>query len=233
MANKLVAMAMAVKGFVSVVRDPREIDGVFSIVDALRTPEAMQPMMDWFGREQSGRQALERREPLRVDLRALEALPEETLGRRFADHMRKQGFDPGDFPSVPVKNEMDYISAHLYETHDVWHVVTGMGTDVAGELGLQAFYLAQFPARLAVVLLAAGMLNTLGAQGFEDRDRRMHEIVRGWLMGRAAKQLFGVDWASLWGLSLTEVRARLKIDLPRVDGSIDAFDAASGSRLAA
>jgi ubiquinone biosynthesis protein Coq4 len=34
-----------------------------------------------------------------------------------------------------------------YETHDIWHVVTGFHTDVAGELGLQAFYLAQFPGR--------------------------------------------------------------------------------------
>jgi ubiquinone biosynthesis protein Coq4 len=28
--------------------------------------------------------------------------------------------------------ELDYIVAHLYETHDLWHVLTGFDTDPAG-----------------------------------------------------------------------------------------------------
>lgn len=209
--NAIVARARALGGFVRLVRDPREIRGVFVIADAMRTPELVQPLVDWFERDPVGREAIARRRRPTIDLRRLGALPEGTLGRVYADHMRAQGFDPKDFPSLPSGTPHDYVSAHLYDTHDVWHVVTGFGTDVAGELGLQAFYLAQFPAKLGLTLLAAGFLNTLGP-GFDDRDRRMREVVRGWLLGRTSAALFGVDWDALWDVPLAEVRARLRVD---------------------
>lgn len=221
MAMRVLATVKALKGFVSLVRDPRQIDGVFRIVDALRTPADVQPMIDHFAKTAVGRSALRDRARLRVDLDALGGLPAGTLGRAYADHMRAHGFDPSDFPSLPSEKVEDFVSAHLYETHDVWHVVTGMGTDVAGELGLQAFYLAQFPAKLGVTLLAAGMLNTLGPANFDDRERRMEEIVRGWLLGRASRPFFGVDWNALWAVPVTEVRARLGVDIASVAARLD------------
>lgn len=33
---------------------------------------------------------------------------------------------------------------HFYQTHDIWHVVTGWGNDLPGELELGTFYAAQF-----------------------------------------------------------------------------------------
>ncbi len=36
---------------------------------------------------------------------------------------------------------------HLYQTHDIWHVVTGWGNDLPGEVGLGGFYSAQFGLR--------------------------------------------------------------------------------------
>jgi ubiquinone biosynthesis protein Coq4 len=111
------------------------------------------------------------------------------------------------------------VVAYLYDTHDVWHVVTGFSTDVAGELGLQAFYLAQFPATLAGMILLAGFANTLFLN-FEDRDARMTAITRGWLLGKRASSLFGVRWSDLWSTPLSEVRAQLHLDLPAVDSQL-------------
>ena len=79
--------------------------------------------------------------------------------------------------------EGGWFFAHMRETHDIWHVATGFGTDVAGELGLQAFYLAQLKAPLSTLLLSVGMLNTF-LYAMDDRDWRMRNIVRGWLMGK-------------------------------------------------
>jgi ubiquinone biosynthesis protein Coq4 len=89
-------------------------------------------------------------------------------------------------------------------------VATGFDTDVAGELGLQAFYLAQFPARLAALLLGIGFINTF-AYSFDDKDARMDAVVRGWQLGKAARPFIGVRWSELWELPLTDVRTQLGI----------------------
>lgn len=103
-----------------------------------------------------------------------------------------------------------WVRAHLFETHDLWHVATGFDTDVAGEVGLQAFYLAQFPTRLATMLIAIVFINTL-IYGFEDRAARMDSIVRGWTLGRTAGSLIGVRWNDLWEVPLDDVRAQLGV----------------------
>lgn len=220
MGHPVLTKLRALRGFAMLVRDPREIAGVFTLVDALRTSEDVQPMVDHFARDPVGRRALAERPRLRIDLAALARLPEATLGRAFAEHLRVNGFDPKDFPTLPLGTPQEFVTAHLYDTHDVWHVVTGFGTDVAGELGLQAFYMGQFPSKLAVTLLAAGMLNTLGPVAFEDRERRMEEIARGWLLGRRSRPLFGVRWDDLWTTPLSEVRARFGIDRDAVQSRL-------------
>ena len=126
------------------------------------------------------------------------------------------GLDPRALPTREANDEGMYLVAHLFETHDVWHAVTGFGTDVAGELGLQAFYFAQFPARLSTALVAGGLLNTL-LFAFDQRDARMHAIVRGWLLGKRARPLFGVRWNELWVTPMENVRRGLAVDLVGIE----------------
>ena len=102
------------------------------------------------------------------------------------------------------------MRAHLYETHDVWHAVTGFRTDVAGELGLQAFYAAQSPGGLPLMLIAMGLLNA-ALFAVTDRERRFEAIVSGWEMGKRAEPLFGVRWDELWQRPIDEVRVTLGV----------------------
>ncbi len=146
----------------------------------------------------TGAQALRDKPRLgRIDMEALAQLPAGTLGHEYAHFMRRHGLDPSSLPLHPVEDDISFIEAHLRETHDIWHVVTGFGPDVASELGLQAFYLAQVPNRVAMAILSAGMLNTL-IYGFDDSGARMTQIARGWTLGRQARPLFGTDWKQLW-----------------------------------
>ncbi|WP_269744564.1 hypothetical protein [Chamaesiphon minutus] len=39
----------------------------------------------------------------------------------------------------------------------------------------------------------------------------MTALTTGWMMGKAAQPLFGVDWLSMWDLPLDRVRASLDI----------------------
>jgi ubiquinone biosynthesis protein Coq4 len=203
----------ALSAYVTIVRDPNQLGKVFDLREAIAEPEVLREMRDFFARDARGASALRDRPRVgRLDLPALAAMPEGTLGRAFGRHMLDAGLDPSALPELPSHDELSFIDAHLYETHDVWHAITGFGTDVAGELGLQGFYLAQFPARLSLAILSGGLLNTLvDPRAFADRERRMDAIAAGWAMGRAARPLFGVRWAELWAAPLEEVRRDLGV----------------------
>jgi ubiquinone biosynthesis protein Coq4 len=132
----------------------------------------------------------------------------------LADFLIKMNLDPADLPyrpnGDPATETEKYLVAHLYETHDLWHVTTGFETDVAGEAGLQAFYLAQMGLPLAGVLLAAILLNS-AFFARDDFKRRMNAIATGWKMGRQSKALFGLPWRALMDRPLAEVRRSLGI----------------------
>jgi ubiquinone biosynthesis protein Coq4 len=167
-------------------------------------------MVEHFGRDERGATALRERPRLHVSLPELSKLPEGTLGRVFADHMISNGLDPAAIPTLPGGDATEFVRAHLYETHDVWHAVTGFKTDVAGELGLQAFYAAQAPGGLPWMLLAMGFLNT-AIYSMNEREARFDAIARGWEMGRRARPLFGTRWDTLWSTPLAEVRRALGV----------------------
>ena len=136
-----------------------------------------------------------------------------------SNELARRNLDPSALPTLEANDDSGYLRAHLYETHDIWHAVTGFRTDVAGELGLQAFNLAQFPSRLAVGLLAMGLLNAVIFH-FDETERRMAQITRGWAMGKLARPLFGTEWASMWGQKMDDVRRDLGIDLDATGGPL-------------
>jgi ubiquinone biosynthesis protein COQ4 len=208
-----VGSVRALWSFVDLVRHPDHLDRVFEISDRMvkRRTEVLDSMRDHFRHDPTGAAALRDKPRLDVDLDVLAKLPEGSLGRTFADHMRANGLDPKSLPMLAASDELEFIRAHLYETHDVWHAVTGFKTDVAGELGLQAFYAAQAPGGLPWMLMAMGFLNT-ALYAMNDRERRLDAISRGWEMGRAAKPLFGVRWDQLWSAPIEEVRRSLGVD---------------------
>jgi ubiquinone biosynthesis protein Coq4 len=211
--------AKAVTAFVRLTLDMGRLNEVFTLGDGLVEDDVMRAMADSGRRDPVGAAALDNRWHVHLDLAALRALPDGTLGREYARMMDDNGLDPQSIPTLSDATEMEYVRAHLYETHDLWHVATGFATDVAGELGLQAFYQAQLPGKLPAAILASGFLNTL-LFNFGDRDRRIGEIARGWLLGRRSRPLFGVRWNDYFALPLDEVRRRLGLDVKAVDAEL-------------
>lgn len=161
---------------------------------------------------------LEERRPIApIDLDALERLPAGTLGRVVAQHCRKHALNP-NLGEMPADSEEDWILNDLYQTHDLWHVVTGWGNDPLGEIGVTGFYIAQMrgPRFLAFLL----SLFCLSAAVFSPRqfDERMEAISRGYAQGKRAQPLFGVNWAELWALPIEEVRRQFDIDVGQAVG---------------
>jgi ubiquinone biosynthesis protein Coq4 len=123
-----------------------------------------------------------------IDLRELEALPEGTLGRIFADHCRSRGLDP-NLVYVPPTDEVGWLLNHFHQTHDIWHVVTGWGND---------------------------LLNVVSRRA--DLGEVFSAFTAGWRMGQSCDPLFGVAWDELWGVPLPEVRARFLCDRAEIVG---------------
>jgi ubiquinone biosynthesis protein Coq4 len=138
-----------------------------------------------------------------------------TLGRATHDHCAKWNIHPSAFPARPRATDGEYLVAHIENTHDVWHPVTGFESDALGELGLQAFYLAQFPNLLGLFLLGIGHFRMLTHER-GSYPRLMEEVTRGWLLGKRARSLFGVRWDAMWDRPLAEVRGELAIEVDEV-----------------
>lgn len=145
-----------------------------------------------------------------VDLQQLHQLPKPSLGYEYADHMLRNGLTP--LPVREVENDPGaFVSRHLGETHDIWHVVTGCNTDKPGEVQLQAFCVAQLTSdRFFLALLAKNLLKTAMYE-VELCDQIMDGLTQGWLMGKRAKPLFGVQWNRLWKTPLEDLKASFNI----------------------
>ena len=209
--------------FVRLSRDLNRLDEVFKFAETLRDPELYEEGIAWHQKLPDGpRLLLERPRLGRLDRAKLAALPPGTLGRELEDFLVKNRLDPNAIPSLLARDPGEYIFAHYYETHDLWHVLTGFATDKAGELGLQAFYLGQGgPARLSAMILSAGFLELLvGKRQFDDREARLHEIARGYVMGKRAKPLFGIAWNERWDVPVARLRAELGIDVDGANRSV-------------
>ncbi len=199
------------RAFAQVARDPRRLDQVFALADAGLSGDAIDHILASVRAHEQGRDALRDRPRLGTpELDELARLPPGTLGHAYAAHARANGIDPAALPRRETPDERAYFLPHLIETHDVWHVVAGFDTDVAGELGLMSFYAAQSPGKVPVLIIIAGLVATVRT-GMHDKDHRFEAIACGWRRGRTAKPLFGARWSEMWSVPLAEVRRRFNV----------------------
>lgn len=149
--------------------------------------------------------------PKKLNLNELILLPEGTLGHVFAADMLAQGFDPEFYQKIPVTDDISYMKMLWRSTHDIYHVVTGFGTDLVGEFALQAFMIAQAPIPISVMAYSAGLFETAlyAPQTF---NRLMEETARAWEMGTQTPAKFlAQKWDQYLDQPLTTVRDRLGI----------------------
>lgn len=164
-----------------------------------------------FENSDEGRQMLERRPALdceHVDLDALAALPEGTLGHAYATFMKSRGLTPEVFvPPREIRDERKrYISQRLRQTHDLWHVVTGYNTDVPGEVELQAFTFGQNQTPFGFFVALGGTLKSAGRRG-----EVFMRVLRAHRRGRQAEQLCFRDWEKRFTQPLEDVRRELRL----------------------
>lgn len=189
--------------------DLRRLDEVIAINDLLTKlarPADMDALLADLRRSPVAAQALQSRPRLGVlDVHELASMPPETLGGAYGRFMLERDLSPTSLPSLHGRRDIDYVLTHIYESHDLWHVVTGFDTDTNGEIALQAFYLAQHSSYLALFALSAVLINT-AFFSYDQKHVRLEAIVGGWRLGVRSTKLFGVDWRQRLAQPLADIR---------------------------
>lgn len=206
----------AVKGLITVLRDPDKTDSVFEITEGLHNTNAFQRMLSHARSNPECAQLIDQRyRGPGIDLDELMKLPEGSLGRVFAARMRAQRLEVVFYPSIEIKDDASYLAMRLRQTHDVWHTLTGFDIDPAGELGLQGFMLAQLSSPLAVALIGGGLLRSLVGGALPKYDlsltEMMDKVMYGWQLGRAAGPLLAQKWEEGWARPLTDWQRALHL----------------------
>jgi ubiquinone biosynthesis protein COQ4 len=142
-----------------------------------------------------------------------------TLGYAYYRHMMDNNLKLDYYPTIEVVDDFSYIHSRLSQTHDIWHVVSGFGTDVVGELGLQGYYLGQSnnDEFFAMTLISAGCLYAALKE-----QRIMSDMIQaigaGFNLGKAAKSFHPAHWEEMWDRPLADIRAEFNVTPPKVGG---------------
>ncbi|MEJ6482118.1 Coq4 family protein [Nostoc punctiforme UO1] len=188
-------------------------DRVFDFEDALDQTEMAQLAVNELKKiPEVNTLFTERWLPAPFNLDDLGKLPEGTLGHVYAREMKARGFDPYFYKEVPVVDDISYLKMLWRSTHDIYHVVAGFDTNGIGEIGLQAFFLAQTPIPISVMLLSFGMVMISLYQPNNFKDL-MTEISRGYRVGsHTPGKLIAQKWDQLWDVQVSEIRERLGVN---------------------
>jgi ubiquinone biosynthesis protein COQ4 len=223
----------AARALVAVLKDPEDTKQVFRLVEAMSRDvgTATRARME---RSRAGARLLAERPELLALLRNtsyLETLPAGSLGAAYLAFLRPVGLTADGLVQASEDGARQrpgpdgYVQRRMRDSHDLWHTVTGYGSDLVGEGAVLAFTYAQTFDRGIGLLVAAGLLRA------RDPDVR-RVLVDALARGLRAAWLPGVRWEELLPLPLDEVRARLRLGPPPAYEPFHARDLPPGGLLA-
>jgi ubiquinone biosynthesis protein COQ4 len=193
-----------------VLANPEDTENVLELLGVANSGRVARARTDRFFNTPAGKKLYDERRAIdsrTIDIDALAALPEGTLGHAYATFLRSRGLTPEVFDGAPAgiaDPRRSYVVQRMRQTHDLWHVVTGCETDPAGEVALQAFLYAQTRTPGSAILALAGMLRILRTSPAIVRD-----VIVLYRAGARARSLASFAWEDHWDKPLSEVRAML------------------------
>jgi ubiquinone biosynthesis protein COQ4 len=201
-------LGAALRAIGALSRDPNRLDQVLRLGEAVNRP-AFPRVWAMFTSHPEGRRVLADRphiDEAHVDLAALTALPDGTLGREYVRFLTTNRISPKPFAEPPRATDprAAFLMMRLRQTHDLWHVVTGYTADVDGEILLQAFTLAQMHTPLSLILVTLGTLR----YGLR-RPALWRALGPAFAAGKAAKPLPPLYWEERWAHPVVDVRREL------------------------
>lgn len=200
---------LACRAGIALALDPYDTQQVFYLAQILDS-DSFDRIAHDFGSTATGRELLREQPTIdssHVDYSSLLHLPAHTLGGAYARALRDRGYSPDVFPRPGnLPGDVAYVVQRLRQTHDLWHVITGLDTDIAGEIALQAFTYAQLRQRFSRYIVIFGHLFFLA------RWPRIYPLCRrAYAIGCSAVPLLNVHWEAHWETPLTVLRSQLRL----------------------
>ncbi len=209
---------VALRALMELAQDPDDLPKVFKIIESLPGRSTERILRNTRAHE-SGRRLLAEQPAIGTllsDRAALAALPDGTLGRAYyeltetakisADGIVQASMAEREAPQLT--GELKFVGERMRDTHDLWHVVTGYGTDVVGELALLAFTFAQAPHMGVGLMVGFAYLQRMPIVNAEIRNA--------YRRGKRAAYMPAVAWETLLDQPLEVVRAKLGVGAPPV-----------------
>jgi ubiquinone biosynthesis protein Coq4 len=201
--------------YLSLVKDPSQTDKIFDVSEiALQQKDqrSIQLVIDKVMADPEFRKCFEERYIMKDPcLEELSLLPEGTLGKEYANHMKRNNLSVDFYRWMEPTDPIHYLSLRLRQTHDIWHTVTGFDVSVPGELGLQAFSFGQMLDGLAISIISGGLLHLLRYEPHL-MEKSMELIFKGYEMGKTAQFFPSIRWENYWSRPLKELRADLLVN---------------------
>ena len=204
---------MTLRGVISLLANPANTTSVYDIEDGLRREKSTQLSVEFLLAQSGVKDLVEER--YLAPPPALEQLlqcPDGSLGKAYALYIQENGFDPNFYRQLDVSDDTSYLFMRRRQTHDIWHLLTGMGIDAAAEIGLKAFELAQTRGTMAGLLVAGGLIRTLLKEP-ENLNYLLDRIAVGYRMGMRAKPFMAQKWEQAWDKPLTQWREELNVEI--------------------
>lgn len=227
----------ALRAFRKLVRNKEDTAQVFEIMRALSGRSIGRGYNRMLRTMEGGRQAFLREELAQKldDPVWLARFEPGTVGAAYRDFREARGFTAEGLadearkvgPLVDAQHPVIWYSRRIRDIHDVWHVLTGYGTDALGEACVVSFSYAQ-TRNLGFAFIGWGAAREIQREAPSIPARRAAS--QAWRNGRAARWLPGLDYEALFEQPLEAARARLNIRPASVYESVSA-DVRSGLRL--
>lgn len=208
----------ALKAFRRLVRDKEDTVQVFRIMQALSGRSVSRGYRRMLSTMEGGRQAFLREELAHKldDPVWLARFQPGTVGASYRAFREARGFTADGLaeverevvPFIDAPHPVVWYSRRLRDIHDIWHVLTGYGTDALGEACVVSFSYGQ-TGNLGFAFIGWGAAREIRREVRSIPARRA--VWQAWRNGRAARWLPGLDYEALFEQPLDAVRARLNI----------------------
>ena len=193
----------------AVGRSGGELGTITDLVDNFLGSPQMEDCIRRFRALPGGAELMDGRyPPLEPPIAQLQTLPAGTLGREYARLILQLGYDPEFFRPRPIESDGQWLTQRIATTHDIHHVISGFGTERAGETGVLAITAAQIGFPAYVLLTSASQLANfrLKLEEFEGISRA---AAHGSAMARQAQCLAIARWEEGWEKPIQQWRQEL------------------------
>jgi ubiquinone biosynthesis protein Coq4 len=152
---------------------------------------------------------------VRMTTNDLRNWPKDSLGTSLLDMLTSKGYDlevinPDDVMLPAVFAAQNRTNRRILQLHDVWHLFAGFGFTAQGEVAISGFQLAQFGQNYSTRFLAATTA-MMCLRPLVSIDQYIALISEGWRHGRRAPPLMSVQWHTMLGRSIEDLRAEMKV----------------------